>query len=262
MSEVTQHAPGTFCWPELATKDPLAAKAFYSALFGWGIKDQDMGPMGVYTVFTLNGKEVAAAHGMDPNQSAQGVPPHWFSYISADNVDASLEEAKKLGGNVLGGPFDVADNGRMGIVLDATGAAFGIWQANKTIGIQLLDQAGTLVWNELLSSNAGAIQDFYAKLFGWGIQLHDMGPVKYTVYTRGEVPAAGMMQMTADMGPMPSNWLPYFGSDDVDATAAKTRELGGSVMMPPGDVPNIGRFTVLQDPQGAVFGIFKFLPRP
>jgi predicted enzyme related to lactoylglutathione lyase len=51
MPTVTTHAPGTFCWPELSTSDPIAAKKFYSGLFGWQIKDQDMGPQGVYTIF-------------------------------------------------------------------------------------------------------------------------------------------------------------------------------------------------------------------
>src|SRR5262245_35556318 len=101
MSEFTKHSPGTFCWPELATTDPSGAKRFYSSLFGWGINDQPIGPDEVYTMFTFGGKELAAAHKLDTQRSAMGIPPHWLSYISTDNVDKALEDVKKLGGNVV-----------------------------------------------------------------------------------------------------------------------------------------------------------------
>src|SRR5436190_9619730 len=115
MNESTKHAPGSFCWPELATTDPAAAKKFYSELFGWGINEVPIGPDAVYTMFTLDGKEISAAHQMDPQQTAQGVPPHWLSYIATASADETLANAKQLGGNVIAGPFDVMDAGRMGV---------------------------------------------------------------------------------------------------------------------------------------------------
>lgn len=258
---MTNHLPGTFCWPELATTDQAAAKKFYTALFGWGINDQPTGPDAVYSMFTVGGREVAAARSMDPQQKSMGIPPHWFSYISAKNADETLAKARALGGKVAMDAFDVMDAGRMGIVFDPTGAAFGVWQANKNIGAHLLDRPGTLVWTEQMSTDAEASRNFYSKLFDWGVQLHEMGPMTYTVFLRGEMPAGGLMQITPDMGRMPSNWLPYFGSDNVDATTAKAVELGGTAIMPPADIPNVGRFSVIQDPQGATFGLLKFLPR-
>src|ERR1700682_1565383 len=118
------------------------------------------GPNGVYTMFKLDDKELGAAATLPAEQKAHGVPPHWLSYISTANVDETLEKAKSLGGSVVAGPFDVMDAGRMGVVQDPMGAAFGVWQANKHIGARVIDQPGTLVWTELLTSNADAARDF------------------------------------------------------------------------------------------------------
>lgn len=260
MEETTKHAPGTFCWPELSTSDQNGGKTFYTSLFGWSVNDIPMGPDGVYTMFMLDGKELGAAATQQPQQKQMGVPPHWLPYISSDNVDDTLKKAQSLGGNVIAGPFDVMDSGRMGVVQDPTGGVFGVWQANKHIGARAINQPGTLVWTELMSTDAGKAREFYTKLFGWGVRLHEMGPMTYTVLLRGETPAGGLMQITKDMANVPTNWLSYFGTEDPDKTAAKAGTLGGRVLMPPADIPNVGRFSVLQDPQGASFGIIRFNP--
>jgi hypothetical protein len=79
----------------------------------------------------------------------------------------------------------------------------------------------------------------------------------YTTFKNGEVPAGGMMQITPDMGPSPSHWNIYFAVADCDATVAKNAELGGGKIMGPNEVPGVGRFAILKDPQGAVFSVIK-----
>ena len=83
----TQHTPGTFCWAELATSDGPAAKKFYAGVFGWSFDDQDMGPDGPYTMLLQNGKRLGALYKMHAAQAAQGVPPHWGSYITVVSAD-------------------------------------------------------------------------------------------------------------------------------------------------------------------------------
>jgi len=261
MNETTKHAPGTFCWPDLSTSDPDAAKKFYGGLFGWEANDIPMGPDGVYTMFTLEGKEIGAVHKPTPQQAAQGVPPHWLSYVSVASADESAAKAQKLGGKAVMPPFDVMDAGRMTVLQDPTGGMFALWQPNKHIGAKLVDQPGTLVWTEMISTNADAARDFYTKLFDWGVQLHEMGPMKYSVLLRGQTPAGGLMQSTPDMGNIVSQWMVYFGTTDPDASAKKAAQLGGDVLVPPADIPGVGRFTVVLDPQGAAFGIIRFNPR-
>src|SRR5262249_11103277 len=126
--------------------------------------------------------------------------------------------------------------------------------------VRVLNQPNSLVWTELLCTDAEKATEFYTKLFGWTVVLRDSvvkdqnGPVTYTTFMRGETPAAGMLQMTSEIR-MRSQWLPYFGVADVDTSHGKIKQSGGFEVVPPTDVPNVGRFSVAQDPQGASFGL-------
>ncbi len=257
MATITQHAPGTFCWPELATIDQSGAKAFYSALFNWETQDDDIGGGEVYTMMSLQGRTLGALYNMRPEERSQGIPPHWNSYVAVESADTSAAKAKALGGTILAEPFDVMDVGRMAIIQDPTGATFCIWEAKKHAGAAVLNEVGTLIWTELLTTDTARAQAFYTTLFGWKADAKPMGPMTYTIYQNGAAQAGGMMQIPKEMGPIPSHWMVYFGVADADATATKTASLGGKIATAPHDVPNVGRFAVLQDPQGAYFAVFK-----
>lgn len=112
MTEITQAAPGRFCWPELSTTDPAAAKAFYGALLGWAATD-DSSDAGTYTLLRLRGLDVAALYQQRPDEKAHGVPPHWNTYVAVASADDAAAKARALGGTVLAGPFDVLDHGRI-----------------------------------------------------------------------------------------------------------------------------------------------------
>jgi len=154
----------------------------------------------------------------------------------------------------------VMELGRMALLQDPAGATFAIWEAKDHIGIRAADEAGTLVFTELLTSNAEAARDFYFNLFGWQIRLRPTkwSPLPYTVFSRGDRQAGGMIQITPEMGDVPSQWLPYFGTSDTDAMTTKAQQLGGGAIVPPSDVPDIARFAILHDPAGAMFGILNF----
>jgi len=83
------------------------------------------------------------------------------------------------------------------------------------------------------------------------------GPMDYTLLNVGGTDVAGVMAITEDMGAVPPHWTVYFGTDDVDAAAKKAESLGGSTVVPAVDIPGIGRFAGLQDPQGAMFSVFQ-----
>jgi len=258
MPEVTSHAPGNFCWIELNTSDPGAAKKFYTGLFGWSAEDTPAGPDMVYTMLKINGLEVGAMCALQPDQKAQGVPPHWMSYVSVESADAAAEKATSLGGTVFAGPFDVMEHGRMAVIQDPQGAVFCVWQPKAHIGVKLAGDTGTFGWDELWTTDRKKAAEFYTGLFGWGAKEGDMGEQGiYTEWQNSGQSIGGMMEITPEMGPVPPNWLPYFMVDDVDATAEKTQSTGGKVMVPPTDIPNVGRFAVLGDPQGAMFAIIK-----
>jgi len=262
MADVDSHAPGTFSWPELATTDQKAGVAFYRSLFDWGLNEQPMGPTEMYSMFTLRGREVAAAYTQRDDEKKMGIPPHWNSYITVENVDETARRVPGLGGRILAPPFDVMDAGRMAVVQDPTGAVFQIWQAKRSIGAKVLREPGALTWTELHTRDTRAAAAFYTQLLGWSAKTGGEGANAYTEFTPqgGSYPTAGMMDM-AHMGPqaanIPPHWLPYFQVADVDATANKAKQQGGQVHVPPMDIPNVGRFSVIADPQGAVLALYK-----
>ena len=261
MPTVTQHAIGTFCWPELATSDQNAAKKFYTSLFGWQFKDSDIGPGMTYTIFTLDGRDVAALFTLMPDMVKNNVPPNWGSYVTVESADQSAEKARSLGAQVLSGPLDVMDHGRLAVLQDPQGAVFSVWQAKNNIGVGVLGEPGSLAWTQLNARDPASAKKFYPALLGWKVQDDEMpaamGGGHYTTWLKSDGPAGGMMPMPKE-APAPSHWLPYFAVADVDAAHQKATSLGAHSFVPPLDIPGTGRFSVLADPQGATFAIVKF----
>jgi predicted enzyme related to lactoylglutathione lyase len=114
-------------------------------------------------------------------------------------------------------------------------------------------------WNELATKDAAGAAKFYCEVFGWTGVPVPMGPHIYTRFKQGDRDVGGMIPMTAEWGDIRPHWMAYIHVADVDATAAKIKELGGSVCVPPSDIA-VGRFAVVQDPAGAVFSIIKMKP--
>lgn len=261
MTTYSEHKHGTFSWIELATTDAAAAKTFYGELFGWKFDDLPMGPEpdAVYTMANLGeGKVVGALYKMGAEMA--GAPPHWSSYVSVTNVDETTKKVTGAGGKVVKEPFDVMDVGRMSVVQDPSGATFCLWQAKKHIGATVKDVPGALCWNEVYTSNVDRAGAFYRDVLGWKLEPHDMGPMGvYTLFKADGVAnsVGGMMGITPDMKGMPPHWCAYLATNDVDASTKKATELGGKVMVPPMDIPNIGRFSIVSDPQGASFALYK-----
>jgi predicted enzyme related to lactoylglutathione lyase len=247
-------------WPELATTDRAAGVAFYSTLFGWSVNDQPMGPDEIYTIFQSGGKDVCAGYDMRAEER-QAAPPHWNAYIAVDSADAATERARSLGAQVLAGPFDVMDLGRMSVLQDPTGAAFCLWESKKNIGAQVLGEPGALCWTELTTSDTATAEHFYTSLFAWTPKHSAPGsPMPYTEFTAAgaDGPTIGMMAKPPHLPPhVPSFWLPYFLVTDVEATIARASSLGGETHFGPMDIPDGGRFAVLADPQGAAFAVFR-----
>ena len=257
MANVDKHAAGSFCWIELATTDQTAAKTFYGALFGWTPNDNPMGPGEVYTIFRLNGRDAAAGYTLRPDQRAQHVPPHWMIYIAVDNADAAVAKAQQLGGKILAPAFDVMDAGRMAVVQDPTGAIFCPWQANKNTGIGIAHVHGTLCWADLSTPDTKRATDFYSGLFGWQLTTDPKDPSGYLHIKNGEHFIGGVPPAAYRQPGVPPHWLAYFLVDDVDASASKAKQMGANLYLPPMSMEGVGRFSVIADPQGAVFAIFK-----
>ncbi len=255
MVEKTRHEPGMFCWVELATSDGEAAKKFYTTLFGWSVKDNPM-DVGVYSMLQNNGKDAGGLYQMGPEQA--GMPPNWSSYVCVESADETAARAKELGATVRMEPFDVMEHGRMAVIQDPTGAVFSLWQPRSHIGARVVMEPGAFCWNELYTTDPKKAGAFYSELLGWSGEKMPIPSGEYTIFTSGTGGmASGMMAIPKEWAGMPPNWLVYFAVADCEESVEKATSLGASVTVPPMDVPNVGRMSILADPQGAAFAVIK-----
>ncbi len=259
MTVMDTYAPGTFCWADLGTPDARAATRFYTELFGWQAEDRPVGPDSFYTMFSVGRWSVAALYQQDvqPDQTA---PPHWLSYVSVEGAGPTAQRARELGGTVLMEAFDVLDVGRMAVIRDPIGAVVALWEPRRHIGAGLVGEPGTPCWNELVTGDPESAVTFYAALLEWQCQSHPMGTSTYTYCRRGESFAGGMRPIDPLDGPARPHWLRYFAVEDCEAAAARAASLGGRVLLAPTEVPEVGRFAVIEDPQGAVFAVIELRP--
>jgi uncharacterized protein len=251
MGERTSHAPGTFSWVDLATTDADGAKAFYGSVLGWAFEDMPVPDAPPYSMAKIGGRTVAALYA----KQDEAQPPAWLSYVTVAQADPIADRAAELGGTVISQPFDVLEAGRMAVLQDPTGAVFAIWQPKQSIGAQLVNDPGALTMNQLNTSDTQAAQAFYSALFGWTFEQVASGEQTFWSIQNGDRLNGGMMP-TPQGWDIPSHWLAYFTTSDLDASVALIHELGGGVTVGPLPIP-AGRFAVATDPQGAGFALFE-----
>jgi len=262
MPEIKQLTPGAFCWTECATDDPAGSRKFYSSLFGWQTKEMPMGEGSSYSMAELGGKQVAGLTQLPEEAKKMGAPPHWLSYVAVEDVDATARKVTSLGGSLLVGPM-AAGPGRMAVFRDPTGGVAALWQSSESMGGSVRGEPGTVGWNELFTTDVDRAGKFYTDLFGWSTEAFAGAgsATHYVVFKNRGEQVGGMMAIPKEMKGMPSVWNVYFAVADTDGVADKAKSLGAKVMTGPADIPEVGRFAFLTDPQGAAFAIIKFLPR-
>lgn len=258
MPEVTTYVHGTPSWTDLATPDPAASQEFYGALFGWEFDEQPAGDRGSYTMCTKGGKSAAGMMQLSPEMAAGGMPPVWSSYITTDDLDATVAKVGPAGGQVMQPPMDVMDAGRMAVIGDATGAVACLWEKKQHIGAEVVNEHGTLMWTELMTPDPAKAAVFYGDVLGWTAETAPMPTGDYTVFhNKGGNPDGIAGAMKPPMDDMPSFWGVYFAVDDCDATVAAATDLGATVLAEPMDIPDTGRMAALVDPQGAAFSVMQ-----
>jgi len=255
MHVVTNYPDGIFNWVDLMSSDVAAAKTFYAGLFGWEAEDRPIDGGGVYTMFNLNGKNVAGMGALNADMQAQGVPSHWASYVKHSDVDGVAARAAEAGGTIILPPMDVMEEGRMTMFIDPSGATVGVWQPKNHIGAQYVNGHNALVWNELQTRDVAAAKSFFSAVFGWTYDADENGYITISQDGRRQ---AGMIQMDESWGEVPPNWSVYFFVESVDTAVSKTKELGGNMLVPPTPAGEIGKFSIVQDPAGAIFTVMEF----
>lgn len=247
---------GRFVWYELMTTDLVAAKSFYTGVMGWGAQDAALPGMG-YTLFTAGNAAVTGAMDLPEEAKKIGAKPRWIGYVGVNDVDATAERIKRLGGAVQVPPKEIPNVSRFSVLTDPQMATFALF---KWLNPGQQQQAGEpgkpdiVSWHELLAADWEKAFAFYGELFGWKKADADIGPIgTYQLFSAGGQTIGGMFTKPATV-PVPF-WLYYFSIGDIDAAAVRVKDGGGQILEGPIEVPGGSWIARCTDPQGAVFAL-------
>jgi uncharacterized protein len=246
--------PGRFVWYELMTTDIAAAKAFYANVVGWGVQDAST-PDLAYTLFTAGRTSVSGLMDLPKEAREMGATPRWMGYVGVNDVDATADRIKRLGGAVYVPPTE-SNIGRISVVADPQTATLALvdWQKSGQQRPAELDKPGRVGWHELLAADWEKAFAFYGEVFGWQKADADIGPTDtYQLFSAGGLTIGGMFNKRP-IEPVPF-WLYYFNIDDLDAAAERVKTRGGEIFEDPFEVPDGSWIVRCIDPQGAIFAL-------
>lgn len=253
---------GTPTWLDLNTTDLAASAEFYRGLFGWTFEDTGE-QADHYRMIRKDGALVGGAMDVTGMSGPGGDPltSGWDVYLAVDDVEARARLADERGGKVITGPVEAGTFGSFAMVLDATNAVIGLWQAGDIEGYEFSGAPGTPVWFELLTQDIGAARRFYTEVFGFALQpmaepMADPGQnANYFTNGPADEASSGIRDVRGfGIEQDGSFWRVYFAVDGCDRAVERVRELGGRVTDGPMDSP-FGRIATVQDPTGASFQI-------
>jgi len=175
---------------------------------------------------------------------------------SVDDAEAVVKKTAELGGQVTMPVMQILDFGWMTFIQDPSGGHVGIWQKNTHAGAEVVNSPGSFCWHELATRESEAAKTFFANLLGWEYEENPAAPTPYAIIKNHGQQNGGIMQMDEQWGEAPPHWMVYFSVDDIDQSVNTLQELGGTVRVPPFEIP-VGRISVVSDPQGGTFTIIQ-----
>jgi predicted enzyme related to lactoylglutathione lyase len=246
---------GRFAWYELMTTDVAAAEAFYANVVGWGARDAST-PDLAYTLFTAGTAPVSGLMDLPEQARKMGATPRWMGYVRVNDVDASTERLRRLGGAVYVPPTN-SNIGRISVVADPQTATLALVEGLKSSQQPAeQDEPGRVGWHELLAADWPKAFAFYGELFGWQKADAETGPTEtdtYQAFSAGGQMIGGMFTKLP-IEPVPF-WLYYFNVGDIDAAVERVKTGGGRIFEGPLELPG-GRWVArCMDPQGAFFAL-------
>jgi hypothetical protein len=268
MSERDGYEHGVPCWVDTWRAEAGPTARFYAELFGWELAGDEDGQAESYVIASLRGRDVAGIGSPLP-EAASAAPPAWTTYIWVDDADQTAAKVREAGGTVLAEPFDSLDGGRMAILADPAGAAFGAWAPGEHRGAGIVNEAGAWAMSFLQTPDPEAAGRFYGEVFGW--ETESFGPAtmfRLPGFFGGEPSQPVPRDVVATMMPAEdettqARWAVNFWVTDVAAVAAKTRELGGTVVEEPAEIPGVPmKEGVIADPEGAMVSVTELVGVP
>ncbi len=280
MSEQTAISPASRAGSTRRSPTPTRPRRFYGEPVRVGARGRHAARV-ARQVLRRPASAAATSPPSAPSPRARREAAVWNTYVWVEDADETAAKVRAAGGTVLMEPFDVGDAGRMAIFADPEGAAFCVWQAKEHRGAAVVNEHGSLNFNDLNTRDLEGAQAFYGAVFGWEMLDSAAAPCGRCPATATSSssatpacarawPAMGAPErfedVVASVSPIPDDqpddpphWGVTFAVDDADAVAARAAELGGASSSPPFDAPWV-RMTIISDPQGATFTASKFVP--
>ena len=246
---------GHFVWYELITTNVEAAKAFYTGVMGWGVRDASR-PGRTYILFTAGEALVSGLMDLPDTATQTGGTPFWIGYVGVNDVDTAADRIKGLGGAVHIPPTDIANVGRFSVFADPQGATLALLTPSSpdhetSAGMGALGRIG---WHELFAADWEKAMAFHGELFGWqkaDSQIGEMGT--YQQFSAGGHTIGGMLTRPPAMPA--AFWLYYFNVENVDAAAQRVKAGGGQILDGPLELSGGNWIVQCTDPQGAMFAL-------
>lgn len=232
--------PGQIVWHELLTSDAGAAAEFYAGLFGWQMEDLGAG----YFLARHNGQPVAGlAQKRDADK--RGL---WLAFVSVEDVDAVSDSISTAGGSVHLPPTDLPQRGRLAVVADDQGSAFGLIDSRSGDPNPGVPGQGDWLWHEIWSTNPQASEGFYSRVFGLAAQTRRLAGADYRLLAHQGDPRIGLIG-APNLGAGHA-WMAYVRVADPQATARLAEQLGGKVLLAPDEQVREGSVALIADPTG------------
>ncbi len=239
-----KHRVGEFVWFDLLVDDPVRVKQFYGSLFGWTFEPLDTGG---YDTVIHRGRPIGGIiqHMPEEDKSPDDI---WLPSISVADVDAAAKQARAGGGEVLREPRRLGERGRVAVLRDPEGATFVVMRSPSGDPHDTARGTGDFLWVQLWTRDHEIPVQFYDDVAGWemGEVLHH-GEIEEGFFQASGTEVASVIELPwPDVKP---NWLPYVGVDDVSATIAHAKQLGGRLLV------QGKHHAILADSTGAAIGI-------
>jgi predicted enzyme related to lactoylglutathione lyase len=245
----SNHLRGKFVWFELVTTDPDQAAAFYARVLGWRITPGNANGGKVHDI--ANGeRKLGLIKKLEP---ASNLSTHWMGYVSVPDLDAASHAVQANGGKVVVPATEIPGVGRFATVADPEGSMFSLFTSTKGDLPDHDPAPGDWIWNELWSKDPSTAFRFYAAVGGYSREDLPLPNSKYPMLIADGAARGGINNLP--QGQARALWVPYVKVADADVVVKKAESLGAVTLMKPTDLPPVGRFAVLVDPTGAIFGL-------
>jgi len=241
---------GKFVWFEIETRDIQQAQSFYGEVFGWKTRTQGAGETR-YEMIEVAGTTIGGYRKLRTRSD-----PYWASFISVPDIDEAIVRVKGAGGRHIGEVLDTPGVGRAVEIIDTVGTKVSLISRTGGDEPERTPSPGAFFWVELVTPLPDRAVEFYTTVFGYNdkpMQMENSGT--YHALQIGATGRAGILYKDAS-----PQWLPYVHVNDTDQALARAVRMGAKELMPATDIPKIGRYAVIADPEGAALAIMKPMP--